>query len=72
MGNVSLGGKSLLKLVIHFRGPRSYSEGAKSPHALGLLIYSGSVAGRQGGIPDHPQPSPLLLRQYDDGGWSWS
>lgn len=51
MGNVSQG-KSLLKeLLIHFKGPRSYSEGEKSPSSLGLLIHSGSVAGRREELP---------------------
>ena len=69
MGNVSQvgGGKwgkqrkgeSLFKkLLIHFKGPRSYFEGEKSLHSLGLLIHSGSVAGSRRGITLTTQSPP--------------
>ena len=52
-------GESLLKkLLIHFKGPRSYFEGEKSLHSLGLLIHSGSVAGSRGGITLTTQSPP--------------
>lgn len=65
MGNVSWGKSLFEKLLIHFKGLRSCFEGGKSPHSLGLLIHSGSVAGGRGGITPITRALPPAVKE----GW---